>query len=258
MSNNNNGKASDKSKVVIRLQGVTKTYRKGDQEVKPLENTDLEVREGEFFALMGPSGSGKSTLLNLVAGIDKATTGRVVVFGEDITEWSEDDLAEWRNRAVGYIFQQFNLMPVLTGYENVELPLLLLSMNGARRRQQVNTALGLVDMTDRASHYPRQMSGGQEQRIAIARALAADPQILLCDEPTGALDRNSAEVVMNLLKRLNEQYGKTIVLVTHDPHVASRATRVLHLEKGVLLEAHELEDAATREAAMAVEGAAGR
>jgi putative ABC transport system ATP-binding protein len=255
---NNNGSASGKRKVVISLRGVTKTYRKGDQEVTPLENTDLEVCDGEFLALMGPSGSGKSTLLNLVAGIDKATTGRVVVFGEDITDWSEDDLAEWRNRAVGYIFQQFNLMPVLTGYENVELPLLLLPMNGARRRQQVNTALALVGMSDRASHYPRQLSGGQEQRVAIARALAADPQILLCDEPTGALDRNSAEVVMLLLKQLNQQYGKTIVLVTHDPHVASRATRVLHLEKGVLLEAHELEDEATRHAAMAVEGAAGR
>lgn len=230
-----------KPPIIIRLQGVTKTYRKGDQEVTPLENLDLEVREGEFLALMGPSGSGKSTLLNLVAGIDKATTGRVVVFGEDITDWTEDDLAEWRNRAVGYIFQQFNLMPVLTAFENVELPLLLLPMNGTRRRQQVQTALDLVGMSDRATHYPRQLSGGQEQRVAIARALAADPRILLCDEPTGALDRHSALVVMDLLQRLNTEYGKTILLVTHDPHVADRATRVLHLEKGVLLEAHELE-----------------
>src|SRR5688500_17667784 len=207
-----------KQAMIIRLQNVTKTYRKGDQEVTPLEQLDLEVRAGEFLAMMGPSGSGKSTLLNLVAGIDKATAGRVVVFDEDITDWSEDDLAEWRNRAVGYIFQSFNLMPVLTAYENVELPLLLLSMTRTRRRHQVQTALALVGMEDRASHYPRQLSGGQEQRVAIARALAADPRILLADEPTGSLDRTSAEVVMELLQRLNTEYGKTIVLVTHDPH----------------------------------------
>jgi putative ABC transport system ATP-binding protein len=248
----------DKRPVVISLRGVTKTYRKGEHEVTPLENCDLDVRDGEFLALMGPSGSGKSTLLNLVAGIDKASTGRVVVFGEDITDWSEDDLAEWRNRAVGYIFQQFNLMPVLTAYENVELPLLLLPMGGAKRRQQVNTALALVGLQDRASHYPRQLSGGQEQRVAIARALAADPRILLCDEPTGALDRASAEVVMELLQSLNRDYGKTILLVTHDPGVAARATRVLHLEKGVLLEAHELESDEARAAALAVEQVAGR
>jgi putative ABC transport system ATP-binding protein len=242
-----------KDSPIISLRKVRKTYKKGDMEVTPLEDTDLDVMEGEFFALMGPSGSGKSTLLNLVAGIDKASAGRVVVFGEDITEWEEDDLAEWRNRAVGYIFQQFNLMPVLTAYENVELPLLLLPMGGAQRRKQVETALGLVGLADRAHHYPRQLSGGQEQRVAIARALAADPRILLCDEPTGALDRQSAEVVMDLLKRLNTEFGKTILLVTHDPGVAARATRVLHLEKGVLLEAHELENHDAREAALAVE-----
>jgi putative ABC transport system ATP-binding protein len=238
--------------IIISLRKVRKTYKKGDLEVTPLEDTDLDVREGEFFALMGPSGSGKSTLLNLVAGIDKATAGRVVVFGEDITEWDEDELAEWRNRVVGYIFQQFNLMPVLTAYENVELPLLLLTMSVAQRKQQVLTALELVGLSDRADHYPRQLSGGQEQRVAIARALAADPRILLCDEPTGALDRNSAEVVMQLLKDLNEKYGKTILLVTHDPGVAARASRVMHLEKGVLLEAHELESHEARAAAMAI------
>jgi putative ABC transport system ATP-binding protein len=241
-----------KENPIISLRKVRKTYKKGDTEVTPLEDTDVDVKEGEFFALMGPSGSGKSTLLNLVAGIDKATAGRVIVFGEDITDWDEDDLAEWRNRAVGYIFQQFNLMPVLTAYENVELPLLLLPMSGAQRKKQVLTALELVDLADRADHYPRQLSGGQEQRVAIARALAADPRILLCDEPTGALDRASAESVMMLLKQLNEKYGKTILLVTHDPSVAAQATRVLHLEKGVLLEAHELENNEARKAAMAI------
>jgi putative ABC transport system ATP-binding protein len=245
--------ANDDKQIIISLRKVRKTYKKGDIEVTPLEDTDLDVREGEFFALMGPSGSGKSTLLNLVAGIDKATAGRVVVFGEDITEWEEDDLAEWRNRAVGYIFQQFNLMPVLTAYENVELPLLLLPMSGAQRKKQVETALTLVGLADRADHYPRQLSGGQEQRVAIARALAADPRILLCDEPTGALDRHSAEVVMELLQSLNKDYGKTILLVTHDPGVASRASRVLHLEKGVLLQSHELESEEARAAAIAID-----
>jgi putative ABC transport system ATP-binding protein len=242
-----------REQAIISLHKVRKTYKKGDMEVTPLEDTDLDVMEGEFFALMGPSGSGKSTLLNLVSGIDKASAGRVIVFGEDITEWEEDDLAEWRNRAVGYIFQQFNLMPVLTAFENVELPLLLLPMGAAQRRKQVETALALVGLSDRASHYPRQLSGGQEQRVAIARALAADPRILLCDEPTGALDRHSAEVVLELLKRLNTEYGKTILLVTHDPHVAAQATRVMHLEKGVLLEAHELESDEARRAALAIE-----
>jgi putative ABC transport system ATP-binding protein len=258
MSSNGTPKNAGRPPVVISLRGVTKTYRKGEHEVTPLQDCDVEVREGEFLALMGPSGSGKSTMLNLVAGIDKVSAGRVVVFGEDITEWSEDDLAEWRNRAVGYIFQQFNLMPVLTAYENVELPLLLLPMNGAQRRKQVTVALTLVGLADRASHYPRQLSGGQEQRVAIARALAADPRILLCDEPTGALDRQSAEVVMDLLARLNTEYGKTILLVTHDPSVAAKASRVLHLEKGVLLEAHELESDEARAAALAIEKVASR
>jgi putative ABC transport system ATP-binding protein len=238
---------------IISLRQVRKTYKKGDLEVTPLRDTDLEVMTGEFFALMGPSGSGKSTLLNLVAGIDKATAGRVVVFGEDITDWSEDDLAEWRNRAIGYIFQQFNLMPVLTAYENVELPLLLLPLNGSQRRRQVQTALELVGLADRANHYPRQLSGGQEQRVAIARALAADPRILLCDEPTGALDRQSAEVVLELLRSLNKDYGKTILLVTHDPHVAAQASRVLHLEQGQLRQAEELESEEARAAALAIE-----
>jgi putative ABC transport system ATP-binding protein len=228
------------SKLIIDVRRVTKTYHKGDVAVTPLQDCDLTVREGEFVALMGPSGSGKSTMLNLVAGIDKPTSGRVIVQGEDITDWDEDELAAWRNRAIGYVFQSFNLMPVLTAYENVELPLLLMPLSAAKRKQQIMTSLDLVGLSDRAKHYPRQLSGGQEQRVAIARALAADPQILLADEPTGALDRESAAQVMDILARLNAEFGKTILLVTHDPHVSERARRVLHLEKGEFLEAHEL------------------
>jgi putative ABC transport system ATP-binding protein len=237
---------SNGAHVLIEVIRVRKTYKKGEVEVTPLDNCNLIVNQGEFVALMGPSGSGKSTMLNLVAGIDKPTAGRVIVDGEDITDWGEDELAEWRNRAVGYVFQSFNLMPVLTAYENVELPLLLMPLSAARRRQQVMTALELVGLADRARHYPRQLSGGQEQRVAIARALAADPHILLADEPTGALDRVSALAVMDLLERLNRDFGKTVLLVTHDPHVAERATRVLHLEKGEFMEAHELEAALSR------------
>lgn len=222
--------------VVISLRGVTKTYFKGDSAVTPLHEVNLDIHAGEFVSLMGPSGSGKSTLLNLVAGIDKPTAGRLAVFGEDITDWSEDDLAEWRTRAVGYVFQQFNLMPVLTAYENVELPLLLLNLSGAERRKLVTTALDVVELTDRQNHFPRQLSGGQEQRVAIARSLATDPQVILADEPTGNLDRESAAAIMELFTELNERFGKTIVLVTHDPAVAARAGRALHLDKGDLLE----------------------
>jgi putative ABC transport system ATP-binding protein len=225
-----------KQDIVIQLRGVRKTYKKGGQEVTPLHDVSLDIAAGDFFALMGPSGSGKSTLLNLVSGIDKATAGRVVVHGEDITDWSEDDLASWRTRAVGYVFQQFNLMPVLTAYENVELPLLLLPLNAAKRRQLVMAALELTGLADRGHHFPRQLSGGQEQRVAIARSIASDPLVLLADEPTGNLDRESAESVMQLFKELNERFGKTIVMVTHDPHVASFARRVVHLDKGDLLE----------------------
>ena len=227
---------SGEERVLIRIRNVTKTYSKGGTEVTPLREIDLDIRAGEFVALMGPSGSGKSTLLNLIAGIDKPTAGRVVVDGEDITDWDEDELAGWRTRAVGYIFQQFNLMPVLTAYENVELPLLLLSLTGQKRRQLVDTALSLVSLTDRAHHYPRQLSGGQEQRVAIARSIATDPLVLLADEPTGNLDRESAESIMQLFAELNRRFGKTIVMVTHDPHTASFASRVLHLDKGELLE----------------------
>jgi putative ABC transport system ATP-binding protein len=188
---------------------------------------------------MGPSGSGKSTLLNLIAGIDKPTSGRVIVFGEDITDWQEDDLALWRTRAIGYVFQQFNLMPVLTAYENVELPLLLIPLAAQKRRQLVETALEIVGLSDRARHFPRQLSGGQEQRVAIARALACDPQVILADEPTGNLDRTSAERAMELFEELNLQFGKTIVMVTHDPLTAQHAGQVLHLDKGELLDSEE-------------------
>ncbi|MCC7477549.1 ABC transporter ATP-binding protein [bacterium] len=226
---------------VVMLRNVTKTYSKGGHKVTPLHNVDLDIFPGDFIALMGPSGSGKSTLLNLISGIDKPTAGRVVVHGEDITDWSEDDLAEWRTRAIGYIFQQFNLMPVLTAYENVELPLLLVPLTAAKRRSLVMTALDLVGLSDRASHYPRQLSGGQEQRVAIARSLATDPLVLLADEPTGNLDRESALGVMDLFVELNSRYQKTIVMVTHDPQVAQRARTPLHLDKGELLEQAEID-----------------
>ncbi len=222
---------------MIIVEDVTKTYSKAGSDVTPLANANLTVARGEFVVMMGPSGSGKSTLLNLVAGIDKPSLGRVVVSGEDITDFTEDDLAEWRTRAIGYIFQQFNLMPILTAYENVELPLLLLPLKAPQRRKLVETALGVVDLTDRSNHYPRQLSGGQEQRVAIARALATDPQVILADEPTGNLDRDSAAVVMDLLSKLNRNFGKTVLLVTHDPHVAEHGSRILHLDKGELSEA---------------------
>ena len=221
---------------MIFVENVTKTYRKAGSDVTPLANANLTVAAGEFVVMMGPSGSGKSTLLNLVAGIDKPSRGKVVVSGEDITDYTEDELAEWRTRAIGYIFQQFNLMPILTAYENVELPLLLLPLKAPQRRKLVETALGVVDLTDRSDHYPRQLSGGEEQRVAVARALATDPQVILADEPTGNLDRNSATTVMDLLSELNHNFGKTILLVTHDPHVAEHGSRILHLDKGELSE----------------------
>jgi len=204
-------------------------------ELHALEDINLDVHAGEFFCLMGPSGSGKSTLLNLVAGIDKPTAGSVLVLGAKISSMREDALAAWRNRHLGFVFQQFNLIPVLTAYENVELPLLLTRLSRAGRRQHVETALRLVGLSDRAQHLPRQLSGGEEQRVAIARALVIDPTLILADEPTGDLDARSAEDVLNVLSRLNQEYGKTILLVTHDPRAAAHATRVRHLDKGTLL-----------------------
>jgi putative ABC transport system ATP-binding protein len=227
---------------IIDIVSVRKTYDKGDVAVTPLHDADLQVSAGEFLVLMGPSGSGKSTLLNLIAGIDRPTAGRVTIDGRNITDWSEERLAVWRRRAVGYIFQQFNLMPVLTAAENVELPLLLLNLSREKRRRQIATALDLVGLTDRATHYPHQLSGGQEQRVAIAQAIATDPRIILADEPTGALDRESARTVLDLLGRLNTHFGKTVVMVTHDPMAAACATRLLHLEKGRFVEASAQSD----------------
>ena len=226
--------ASDR-KPIIRLRGVRKVYRRDQQEIPVLEGIDLDVLEGSFEALMGPSGSGKSTLLNLIAGIDHATAGVVEVAGTDITKLGEADLATWRARNVGFVFQQFNLMPVLTAAQNVELPLLLTKLSASERKKRVEIALKVVDLADRMDHFPRQLSGGQEQRVSIARAIVADPRIIVADEPTGALDRRSAEQVLNLLTKLNQELGKTVLMVTHDPAAAGRATLRRRLDKGTLL-----------------------
>ena len=225
---------------LIRVRGLDKTYRRGGQEVHVLQGLNLDVEEGEFVAFMGPSGSGKTTLLNLLGGLDLPTAGSVTVAGDEITHLSGPKLSRWRARHVGFIFQMYNLMPVLTAFQNVELPLLLTSLSRAERRRHVETALALVGLADRMEHYPRQLSGGQEQRVAIARAIVADPTFLLCDEPTGDLDRKSADEVLDLLARFSSEYGKTILMVTHDPRAAERAGVVLHLEKGVLVEARKV------------------
>ena len=219
---------------LIRLTGVSKNYRKGREIVRVLDNISLSIDKGDFVGLMGPSGSGKTTLLNLLGGLDKPTKGQVEVDGTTISKLSHGALTKWRSRNVGFIFQFYNLLPVLTAARNVALPLLLTSLSRSQRKKHVNTALHLVGLADRASHYPRELSGGQEQRVAIARAIVSDPPILLCDEPTGDLDRATADEIMGLLRRLNRDYGKTIVIVTHDPRAASFAHRVLHLDKGEL------------------------
>ena len=219
---------------IVQIRSLSKAYRRDSMEIPVLRDITLEVPEGEFLGLMGPSGSGKTTLLNLIAGIDRPDAGAVTVAGTDVTKLSESELARWRARHIGFVFQFYNLIPVLTAYENVELPLLLTSLSKAERRKHVETALALVGLQDRIHHYPRQLSGGQEQRVAIARALATDPTILVADEPTGDLDRKSAEEVLTLLERLNKEFKKTIVMVTHDPHAAERAHIVRHLDKGEL------------------------
>jgi putative ABC transport system ATP-binding protein len=220
---------------LVECVNVTKVYRKGGQDVVPLRNLNVAVEKGEFLALMGPSGSGKTTLLNLVAGIDRPTSGELRVGGVALTGLSRAALARWRAEHLGYIFQLYNLIPVLTAYENVELPLLLLSMSGSERHRRVMLALEAVGLTDRHDHYPRQLSGGQEQRVAIARAIVADPTLVVADEPTGDLDAETAEAVLTLLSRLNREAGKTFIMVTHDPKAAAVATRTLFLEKGVLV-----------------------
>ncbi len=222
--------------ALVEIRNLTKTYSKGEQKITPLKDVSLDVERGDFVSLMGASGSGKSTLLNLIAGIDRPTAGQIVVNGTDITRLSRTQLAHWRARNVGYIFQLYNLIPVLTAYENVELPLLLLPLSGAERCKRVGIALEAVGLTDRADHYPRQLSGGQEQRAGIARAIVADPAIVVADEPTGDLDAETTEQVLELLRRLNAELGTTFVMVTHDPRAAAIARRQLRLEKGVLLE----------------------
>ncbi len=224
------------SEPFIRIENLVKAYQRDTQTLTVLSGLNLAVDAGEFLALMGPSGSGKTTLLNLIAGIDRPTSGRINVGGKEIDGMGEAGLAKWRSRNVGFIFQLYNLVPVLTAFENVELPLLLTDLPRARRRKQVELALSIVGLTDRMDHYPRQLSGGQEQRVAIARAIATDPKLLVADEPTGDLDVKSGEEVLVLLERLNEEFSKTIVMVTHDPRAASRAHRLVHLDKGVLKE----------------------
>jgi putative ABC transport system ATP-binding protein len=220
--------------AAVDVQNVRKIYKRDSQEIVVLDGLDLQVPEGEFVALMGPSGSGKTTLLNLIAGIDRPTSGRVQVAGTDVGALSESALAKWRSRNIGFIFQFYNLIPVLTALENVELPLLLTSLSKSQRRERAMTALKVVGLADRFKHYPRQLSGGQEQRVAIARAIVADPAVVVADEPTGDLDARSAEDILNLMQTLNAEFKKTIVMVTHDPRAAERAHIERHLEKGVL------------------------
>jgi len=219
---------------LISVEHLSKAYRRDSLQLPVLEDIDLEIGKGEFVALMGPSGSGKTTLLNLIAGIDTPTRGRISVDGRDISSMGETDLARWRADHIGFIFQLYNLIPVLTAFENVELPLLLTKLKRKERLEHVRTALSIVGLADRVDYYPRQLSGGQEQRVAIARAIVTDPLILVADEPTGDLDAKSAEEILDLLNRLNGEFHKTIVMVTHDPRAASRAHKLLHLDKGVL------------------------
>ena len=226
-----------KSNSLIRVRGLDKTYRRGGEEIQVLQRLNLDVDKGDFVAFMGPSGSGKTTLLNLLGGLDVPTRGSITVAGDEITHMSAGRLTEWRARHVGFIFQMYNLIPVLTAFQNVELPLLLTKLSKAERRAHVETALSIVGLADRMQHFPRQLSGGQEQRVTIARAIVSDPTFLLCDEPTGDLDRKSADEVMALVEELVATHHKTVLMVTHDPIVASRAQTTLHLDKGVLVEA---------------------
>ena len=223
------------SQPQIEIRDLTKQYVRGGQVIPVLVGINLDIQAGDFVALMGPSGSGKSTLLNLLAGIDKPTSGRIRVAGVDIAELTETELAAWRAASVGFIFQFYNLMPVLSAFDNVELPLLLTSLSRRERRERVETALALVGLADRMEHFPNELSGGQQQRVAIARALIGDPVLIVADEPTGDLDRTTAEEILHLLERLNREVGKTIVMVTHDPKAAEKAHRVIQLEKGVLV-----------------------
>lgn len=226
--------SASNSPVVI-VDNVCKEYRKNDNVVPVLQDLTLEMNSGDYVSLMGPSGSGKSTLLNLLAGLDKPTSGSVIVCGQDLGKTSQSELSKWRSRHIGFVFQMYNLIPVLNAYENVELPLTLTPLNKKQRKQQVETALEVVGLSDRMDHYPRQLSGGQEQRVSIARAIATDPTLIVADEPTGDLDAKSGNEILDLLGRLNEEFGKTIVMVTHDPRAAQRAKRNLNLLDGRLV-----------------------
>ncbi|MDA7866863.1 ABC transporter ATP-binding protein [Verrucomicrobia bacterium] len=225
---------SDQSSGIVSLNRVTKNFRRGSEDIHVLQELDFEVGEGEYVALMGPSGSGKSTLLNLIGGLDRPTGGTIKVAGEAIAGLSDNRLAAWRARHIGFVFQFYNLMPTLTAERNIDLPLLLAPLSKTQRREHVATGLSIVGMAHRAKHYPRQLSGGEQQRIGIARAIVTDPSLLLCDEPTGDLDRKSGDEILDLLEALNREQNKTIIMVTHDPHAAARAGRVIHLNKGQL------------------------
>ena len=220
--------------VLVRASSLHKEFRRGSERIDVLQGVNLEIPPGDFLALMGPSGSGKTTLLNLIGGLDTPTSGTITIAGQRIDEMSSGQLARWRASNVGFVFQLYNLLPVLTAERNVELPLLLTKLSRKERKRHVEVALRVVGLADRAKHYPRQLSGGQEQRVGIARAIVIDPTLLLCDEPTGDLDRKAGDEILDLLQALNRENGKTIVMVTHDPHAAARAKRVLHLDKGVL------------------------
>ncbi len=236
---------------VVVVRDLYKEFHRDELTIPVLMGMNLTVRQGEFMALMGPSGSGKTTLLNLIAGLDRPTAGQIAVAGEDLDRLSESKLARWRSQNVGFIFQLYNLIPVLTAFENVELPLLLTHLSKRERADHVRTALDVVSLSDRMDHYPRQLSGGQEQRVAIARAIVNDPTLLVADEPTGDLDAKSAREILDLLGRLNREFGKTIIMVTHDPHAAERAGTLVHLEKGVLVDSVLMEVVPTRQAAAA-------
>jgi putative ABC transport system ATP-binding protein len=230
--------------ALIEIRGVSKVYERGKQRLEVLHHVDLDIPRGDFLALMGPSGSGKTTLLNMIAGIDTPSAGSITVAGRRIDNLSATELARWRAAHVGFVFQFYNLLPVLSAQRNVELPLLLTRLNAAQRRRNARVALDLVGLSDRVTHKPGELSGGQQQRVAIARAIVSDPTLLVCDEPTGDLDRHSAEEVLTLLQRLNRDYGKTMIMVTHDPKAAEYARRILHLDKGTLVEAQPVQAAA--------------
>ncbi len=228
------GKAAPNGKVLVQIRDLSKVYSRGGEAIRVFENVNLEIRQGEFLALMGPSGSGKSTLLNILAGLDTPTSGSVAVDGQEITSMNGKQLAGWRSTHIGFIFQFYNLLPVLTAAQNIELPLLLTKLSKQQRRDHVMTALDIVGLTDRSQHFPGQLSGGQQQRVGIARAVVSDPTIILGDEPTGDLDAASGKEILDLLERLCREFGKTILMVTHDAHAAERAQAIMHMDKGVL------------------------